>query len=55
MNRISSYIIPIELSKEKTMLIHGYSGAMDVVENSLAKRLKNGDIDTLDIQTLNIK
>ena len=51
MNRISSYIIPIELSKEKTMLIHGYSGAMDVVENSLAQRLKNGDIDTLDIQT----
>ena len=35
--RVSSYMIPVKLEKEegKYMLIHGYTGAADVVTMSL--------------------
>lgn len=48
MERISSYIISVRLSAEKTMLIHGYSGAMDVVNNVLAEALAQGELSTVD-------
>ena len=46
--RISSYIIPVKLEREedKYMLIHGYTGAMDVVD----KELKNYLISTMNIE-----
>lgn len=38
--RTSSYIIPIKLDKDnKYMLIHGYTGAIDIVDKSLANQL----------------
>ena len=48
MNRVSSYIMPVKISRDKTMLIHGYSGAMDVVEDALAQSLHKGDVANLD-------
>lgn len=39
MIRVSSYIIQVELEPDKVMLLHGYSGAMDVVDNATAAKL----------------
>lgn len=41
--RISSYIIPVKLEKEegKYMLIHGYTGAIDIVSEDMALKLIN--------------
>lgn len=41
--RTSSYIIPVKLESEtnKYMLIHGYTGAMDIVTDSLLAKIKN--------------
>lgn len=40
--RTSSYIIPVKLESEegKYMLIHGYTGAMDIVSESVVLCLK---------------
>lgn len=35
------YLIDIKLDNEKSMLIHGYTGAIDIVSNELADYLKN--------------
>lgn len=47
--RTSSYIIPIRLENEneKYMLIHGYTGAIDIVEETLFKKLKDYSISTI--------
>lgn len=37
--RTSSYIIPIKLDNKKYMLIHGYTGAIDVINEDLATKL----------------
>ncbi len=37
----SVYLIDIKLDNEKSMLIHGYTGAIDIVSNELADYLKN--------------
>lgn len=41
--RVSSYMIPVKLEKEegKYMLIHGYTGAADVVTMSLLEKINN--------------
>lgn len=41
--RASSYIIPVKLDaeKDKFMLIHGYTGAIDIVTNEYWEQLKN--------------
>ena len=41
--RTSSYMIPVKLEKEesKYMLIHGYTGAMDIVTETLLDKIKN--------------
>lgn len=40
--RVSSYVIPVKLENEegKYMLLHGYTGAIDLVEEELANYLK---------------
>ena len=40
--RTSSYMIPVKLEQEegKYMLIHGYTGAMDIVSGGLLKKIK---------------
>ncbi len=52
--RKSSYLIPIKLENEegKYMLIHGYTGAMDVVSERVVLYLKNNDISKLSDSTL---
>lgn len=44
--RTSSYMIPVKLESEKGkyMLIHGYTGAMDIVSESIVLYLKNNEI-----------
>ena len=39
--RTSSYMIPVKLEKEegKYMLIHGYTGAIDIVDSELKEYL----------------
>lgn len=41
--RTSSYMIPVKLEQEegKYMLIHGYTGAMDIVSGGLLKKIKS--------------
>jgi uncharacterized protein len=39
--RISSYVIPIEVTSDKYMLLHGYSGAIDIIEKHVWDMLKN--------------
>lgn len=44
--RTSSYMIPVKLEKEegKYMLIHGYTGAIDIVTEELLAGIKNKSI-----------
>ena len=44
MNRISSYIIPIQLSNNKYIIIHGYTGAFDIIDKSLKDLLSTKGI-----------
>lgn len=41
--RTSSYMIPVKLESEKGkyMLIHGYTGAMDIVTEQLLEKIKS--------------
>ena len=41
--RTSSYMIPVKLEKEegKYMLIHGYTGAIDIVTENLLEKIKS--------------
>lgn len=41
--RTSSYTITVPLDKEQCLLMHGYSGAMDVVDSYIAKALTNSE------------
>lgn len=52
--RTSSYIIPVKLESEegKYMLIHGYTGAMDIVSESVVLCLKYNEIKKLSDLTL---
>lgn len=40
--RVSSYMIPVKLEQEEGMymLIHGYTGAMDIVSENLLNEIK---------------
>ena len=40
--RTSSYLIPVKLEDEegKYMLIHGYTGAIDIVSESMLKKIQ---------------
>ncbi len=40
--RISSYVIPVEVTADKYMLIHGYCGSIDVIEKNAWDNLKTG-------------
>lgn len=42
--RVSSYIIPVALEDGKYMLLHGYSGAIDIVGEKIATYLMEHDI-----------
>lgn len=49
--RVSSYIIPVKLENEngKYMLLHGYTGAIDIVDEDLAIYLReNKEVNTID-------
>lgn len=37
--RVSSYIIPTQVADDKYMLVHGYSGAVDIVCGEIGKFL----------------
>lgn len=56
--RTSSYMIPIKLENEegRYMLIHGYTGAIDVVSEDVLARIKNitsaKDFSEATLQTL---
>ena len=39
---ISSYIIPVKITADKYMLMHGYCGSMDVIEKNAWDNLKIG-------------
>ncbi len=41
--RVSSYIIPTEVDTDKYILVHGYSGAVDLVDSDVAALLAAGD------------
>jgi len=43
--RISSYVIPVEVTQDKYMLLHGYSGSIDVIEKDAWNNLKSGQLD----------
>ncbi|WP_300704304.1 SPASM domain-containing protein [Bacteroides sp.] len=45
--RVSSYIILVELADKKTMLIHGYSGAIDIVTSDIANLLQQENIQAI--------
>jgi uncharacterized protein len=52
----SDYIIPIEIKDKgtrKMLLIHGYTGAIDVVSVSVWENIHNGDYDKLSEDTFN--
>ncbi|MBB4043287.1 uncharacterized protein GGR06_001054 [Bacteroides reticulotermitis] len=36
--RASSYIIPVKLKDGRYMLIHGYTGAVDIITEGLLKK-----------------
>ncbi len=40
--RISSYVISVEVTADKYMLLHGYSGSIDVIEKNTWDKLKAG-------------
>lgn len=40
--RVSSYIIPTQVADDKYILVHGYSGAVDLVDADVARRLEPG-------------
>ena len=52
--RVSSYMIPVKLEskKDKYMLIHGYTGAMDIVDKNVVLELNAGNIDIFSKDTL---
>lgn len=52
--RTSSYIIPVKLESEegKYMLIHGYTGVVDIVSESVVLCLKYNEIKKLSDLTL---
>lgn len=54
MERVSSYVISIKLeeSNGKYLLIQGYTGAIDIVKESIALKLENNDIAGLPEVTL---
>lgn len=55
--RTSSYIIPVKLESEegKYMLIHGYTGAVDIVTEDLLEEIKNiNSVSNLSSDTLQI-
>lgn len=54
--RTSSYMIPVKLESEKGkyMLIHGYTGAMDIVSESIVLYLKNNEIKKISSLTLQV-
>ena len=47
--RTSSYLIPVKLESEpdKYMLIHGYTGAIDIATESLVLEMLNGNINSI--------
>lgn len=47
--RTSSYTIPVKLEKEegKYMLIHGYTGAIDIIDEKLFEKIKDYSTDTI--------
>lgn len=47
--RMSSYTIPVRLENKdnKYMLIHGYTGAIDVIDETLLKKIKDYSINTI--------
>lgn len=55
--RASSYIIPVKLESEegKYMLIHGYTGAMDIVSEDLLNSIMDiNSVSDLSSETLQI-
>ena len=40
--RISSYVIPVGVTADKYMLMHGYCGSVDVIEKNAWDNLKIG-------------
>lgn len=48
MARLSNYVIDTEITDEnQNMLVHGYTGAIDIIDRELANYLKNNK-DTLE-------
>lgn len=39
--RASSYIIPVKLKDGRYMLIHGYTGAVDIITEGLLKKIES--------------
>lgn len=56
MERVSSYVIPIKLEEQegKYLLIQGYTGAIDIVQEEVALKLKDNDLTDLSENTLRI-
>lgn len=52
--RVSSYVIPIKLEKGngKYILIHGYTGAIDIVNESVVLKLKDNNVNDFSENTL---
>lgn len=55
MSRTSSYIIPVSISNDEYLIIHGYTGAFDVVDKSLKDLLlRNSEVTEKDIKDKSI-
>ncbi len=54
--RTSSYIIPIKLEKGngKYMLFHGYTGAIDIIDESIVLQLKDNNVKAFSDETTRI-
>lgn len=54
--RTSSYLISVQLksTEGKYMLIHGYTGAMDVVSSSFLTIVKDADTSSIDLATIQL-
>lgn len=51
--RVSSYIIPTQVDNDQYMLVHGYSGAIDIVDTYIARFLfMNKDADDISLHNL---
>lgn len=52
--RTSNYniIVPIKNSLEYDMIVHGYTGAIDLVSKDVAKDLSTKDLANIDVETL---